>query len=116
MSVKAGPPATAEAGLRLLSAGAKIDNERAPETSALLTTVTGKAPAVVRRDAGTAAVSWVRLTKVVGRLVLPKTAREGVQFVPLQSAGPTKPAPVSVSVNPAPFSIEDAGDSEVNVG
>ena len=55
--VNAGLPAAAEDGLKLLSTGTATRKETALETNALLTTVTGKAPAAVRRDAGTAAVS-----------------------------------------------------------
>src|SRR5579863_632080 len=116
MSVNAGPPATAADGLRLPSTGAKTANETALETSALLTTVTGKLPIAVTRAAGTVALSCVPLMKVVGRLVLPNTAWDGTQFVPLQFGAPTKPVPFSVKMNPAPSWTEDTGERAVTEG
>lgn len=108
--VNAAPPAVVDAGERLVIVGGRAAGEMVnvapvevlPET----VTVTFAEPAFAIRLAGTAAVSWVALTNVVVRAVLPHcTVAPETKFVPL-----------TVRVNAAPPATADAGERLVMVG
>lgn len=111
VSVNAAPPAAAEFGFRLVSAGAGllIVNVAAavvPPPGAGLVTVTLAVPAVAISVAGIAAVNCVALTKVVVRKPpFHHTVESLMKFEPL-----------IVSVNAAPPAIAEVGLRVVIVG
>jgi hypothetical protein len=113
--VKAGPPAVAllgESKVRAgtgLSTGLLMVNVRAlevPPPGAGLNTVTWAVPSVAMSLAGMAAVTFVVLTKVVGR------------FAPFQrtTEEATKLLPVTVSVKSGPPAVALLGESKVRAG
>jgi hypothetical protein len=105
--VKADPPTVAELGLRLVIVGRGLIVNVAPiDVPPVVFTVTLTVPAVVIRLAGTAAVSFVALTKVVVRAVDPHpTVAPVTKFVPL-----------TVSVKAAPPAVAELGLKLVMVG
>jgi hypothetical protein len=113
VSVKAAPPADALAGASEDNFGAelvlvmvKVDVPDVPPPGVGLLTVTLPVPALAMSDAGTGAVSFVSLTKVV------------VSAVPFQSTveEETKLVPLTVSVNAAPPAEALAGAIEETAG
>jgi hypothetical protein len=111
VSVNPAPPAVAEVGLRLVVAGTgllivKVWALEVPPPGVPFTTVTEAVPAVAMSAAVIAAVTWVEETYVV------------VRFDPFQfTVEPeTKPVPFTVSVNPAPPAVAEAGLRPVVVG
>lgn len=108
VSVNAGPPATAEAGERLVNTGlAVIAKGSAAGTDSFAVVVTSMVavPADAIRFAGTAAVSWVEETKVVAS-ELPFQVMAVVLV---------NPVPFAVSVNAAPPAVTFAGEMLVSV-
>jgi hypothetical protein len=102
VSVKAGPPAVAEVGLRLVITGAAgliVKVAAADEAPPGFITTTLATPAAEIRFAGTAAVNCVALTKVVVSAVL-------FHFTP---APDTKPVPLTVKVKAGPVAVADGG-------
>ena len=86
-----------------------IGNVQAPEVpppGAGLVTVTLAVPVLLMSIAGTCAVSWVALTKLV-------VSADPFQLI---TAPLTKPVPFTVNVKPAPPTIAFTGDSDVTVG
>jgi hypothetical protein len=84
--VKAAPPAGAELGLKLVMVGGRglMVNVAPAEVPRVVVTVTLAVPAVAMRLAGAAAVSFVALTNVVVRAVVPHFAfAPEAKFVPL---------------------------------
>ncbi len=109
VSVNAGPPTTADVGLRLVIAGIGPLIGSAAAVEALppvLSAVMLALPGLAIRLAGTAAVSCVELTNVV------------VSAVPFQCtlAPERKLVPFTVSVNAAPPAITEVGLKLVMVG
>jgi hypothetical protein len=107
VKVKAGPPAVAEPGFKLVIAGAGLTvNDSALVVVPPESTVTDTLPAAAIKLAGTAAVSCVALPNVV------------VSAVPFHctTAPVTKLLPPTVSVNPAPPAVAELGLSEAIVG
>jgi hypothetical protein len=91
VSVKAAPPCTTVAGLRLISSGngfgaviVKLLAGDVPPPGAGLVTVTLTVPVEDRSVALTLAVNWVELTKVVGRAApFQRTSDPEIKLVPL---------------------------------
>jgi hypothetical protein len=108
VSVKAAPPAVAEAGETVVTVGipALMVKDAVAEVPPEFVTVTLAVPTLAMSLAGTAAVSCVVLTYVV------------VSAVPFQlSVAPeTKFVPVTVSVKAAPPAVAVVGESVVMVG
>jgi hypothetical protein len=105
--VKAAAPAIAELGLsEVIAGGEAIVNDKPLLATPPESTVTVAVPAAAIRVAGTAAVSWLVLTKVE------------VSAVPFQrtAAPDTKPLPFTVRVNAAPPAIAEFGLREVIAG
>ena len=111
VNVNAAPPAAAAFGLTVVMAGAglliaKLKLFEAPPPGAGLTTFTIAVPAAERSLAGMIAVNCVLLTNVVVRGPLfQRTSEPATKFDPL-----------TVSVNPAPPAVADAGLNVVNAG
>jgi hypothetical protein len=108
VKVKAAPPAVAEAGLKLVIAGGGglMVNVAPAEVPPPVVTVTLAVPAVAIRLAGTEAVSFAALTKVVVSAVVPHfAAAPAAKFVPL-----------IVKVKAAPPAVAEAGLRLVIVG
>jgi hypothetical protein len=101
ISENAGPPATAEVGLRLIRTGAgRIVNTAGAETVPLAgATVTFTDPGEAMRDADTCAVSCVALTKVVGM-----AAPFHCTVLPL-----SKVVPFTVKVKPVAPAVREEG-------
>ena len=102
VSVKAGSPATAVNGVRLMSAGMTVmlTALEVKLDGAGVMTVMGKVPTVVISVATIDAVNFAEVTKVVWRLIpLKRTA------VPA-----TKPAPLTVILNPRSPALTVAGE------
>ena len=98
ISVKAAPPAVADAGLRLvMEVGGKMMVKAALLEAPL--TVTLIAPAVAIRLAGTSAINCDALTKVVASGAAPQ----------LTVASEVKSAPLTISVKAALPAVTDAG-------
>jgi hypothetical protein len=111
VSVNPAPPAVAEVGLRLVVASTallivKVWALEVPPPGAGFTTVTEAVPAVAMSAAVIAAVTWVAETYVVVRL-------DPFQFTVEPE---TKPAPFTVSVNPASPAVVELGVRLVVVG
>ena len=100
VSVKAGPPAVAEMGLRLVMVRGLIWKDSALEvTLPRLTTVTLALPGVAIKFAGTKAFSCEALA-------IKETSAVPFQYTP---APGRKPVPLTVSVNPAPPAVAEVG-------
>jgi hypothetical protein len=109
VSVKAGPPAVAEVGLRLVITGAAaliVKVAAADELPPGFFTTTLALPADAIRLAGAAAVNCVLLPKVVVSAVL----------FHCTMAPDTNPVPLTVSVKAGPVAVADDGLSPVIVG
>ena len=107
VSVKAGPPAVAEFGLREVIAGAAaIVNGDPLVAIPAESTVTEALPAAAIRVAGIKAVSWVALTKVV------------VSGAPFHcaTAPDAKALPFTVSVKAGPPAVAEFGLKEAIAG
>src|SRR5580658_1964427 len=111
VSVNAGPPTVVLAGASEVTVGTGLLIEKAavpevPPPGAGFVTVILAEPVLTMSLAGTCAVTWVALTKLVASAV-------PFQFTvePL-----TKPLPLTVSVNAAPATIALGGESELIVG
>jgi len=101
VSVKTGPPATAALGLSELIVGGALIVKVAElcEVTPLSVTVTVAEPGVAIRVAGTAAVNWVALPKVV------------LSAVPFHctTALESKPWPETVNVKPGAVAVAELG-------
>jgi hypothetical protein len=111
VSVKPAPPTGAKAGLRPDVAGTgllivEVWALEVPPPGAGLDTVTRAVPADAMSAAGIAAVNWVEETYVVVRLDPSQLTTEPE----------TKTVPFTVSVNPAPPAVAEAGLRPVVVG
>jgi hypothetical protein len=107
VTVNAGAPATTEFGLSEVIAGAAATANGSPSVvMPAETTVTVAAPAVAIKLAGTVAVSWLALTKVVVRAVAFQRT----------TAPETKPAPFTVRVKAGPPAVAEFGLREVIAG
>ena len=100
VSVKAGPPAVAEAGSNVLITGVGLSTWNVvlalPPPGAGFTTVTVLEPAVAMAAAGIDAVTWLAFTKVVGCEVPANCTKvELLKFVPLTVNTKAEP-PVNV--------------------
>src|SRR5262249_7669462 len=111
VSVKDGPPAETEFGLKLVSVGTGLLTVNVtlldvPPPGAGLKTVTCAVPATAMSPAGICAVNCVELTKVVGRSApFQRTTEPLMKFVP-----------VTVKVKAAPPVITAFGFKLVSVG
>lgn len=110
-NVKAVPPAVAEAGFKLVMAGAgllmvKVSPFDVPPPGDGLATVTVAVPAAAKSPAGMVAVNCVALTKLVVRLLpFQKTCEVGTKFDPL-----------TVSVKPLVPAVAEFGFKLVKAG
>ena len=101
-------PAVAEEGDRPVTVGwglptactVKVNGAEVPPLGAGLVTVMGKVPPVAKPPAGRVTVTWLVLTKVVGRVVpLKLTVAPGAKFVPVSvSVAPKLPAATEAGV------------------
>jgi hypothetical protein len=107
VSVKAGPPAVAEFGLKdVIAGGALIKNGVPEDVMPNDRTVMAALPGLATRAAGTDAVSCVALTTVVKR---------GVTFHSTTARG-ANPLPLMVSVKAGAPAVAELGLSEVMAG
>ncbi len=101
VSVKTGPPATAALGLSelIVGGGLMVKVAAVCDVTPLSITVTVAEPGAAMRVAGTAAVNWVALPKVV------------LSAVPFHCtiAPESKPEPVTVNVNPGAVAVAELG-------
>ena len=107
VNVNAGPPAVAEFGLRdVMTCAAAMVKVAAADVAPLSTTVTLALPAAATKLAGTCAVNFVALTKLV------------LSAVPFHctTAPETKPVPLTVSVKAGPPAVAEFGLSDVIAG
>jgi hypothetical protein len=107
VSVKAGPPAVAALGERLLmTGGATTVKFTAFEVTPPITTVMGVVPALAMSVAGTVAVNWVALTNLVDSVAVFQRMVEPDE----------NPVPLTVSVKDGPPAVAVFGEIALMTG